>query len=239
MIRRLLDLIFPPICELCGKLQKEGLPLCDSCSESLPRIHDPFCQKCGEEFSGQIDESFTCPNCDQIDLAFEFARSPLGASLGARKLVHSLKYRRRFFLSDTLARFLLEALENDSRLKNLPFDTLLVPVPLHWHRQQKRQGNQAYEIAQSFAKLSGLPLSPVLKRTRHTQTQTCLTRKERLTNLKGAFLIRPKQLPEIKDATILLIDDVFTTGATAHECTKVLLKTGKAKRVIVLTLMRG
>ena len=131
MIRRLLDLIFPPLCELCGELQRDDRNLCDSCFDELPRIHDPFCRKCGEEFPGQIDDEFSCPNCTKIELAFEFARSPLSASPGARELVHALKYRSRFYLSHDLARFFLESLENDPRLKELPAETLLIPVPLH------------------------------------------------------------------------------------------------------------
>ncbi|MGC6426666.1 MAG: ComF family protein [Akkermansiaceae bacterium] len=239
MIRRFLDLLFPPLCELCGELQSHGINICDSCFESLPRIKDPFCRKCGEEFPGQIDDEFACPNCTEIELAFEFARSPLSASQGARALIHSLKYRSRFYLSSDLARFLLEVLGNDPRLADLPKNTLLVPVPLHWVRQQKRHGNQALELAKSLARLSGIPLCPALKRTRRTQTQTRLTRKERLTNLKGAFQIRPKMLPELENATVLLIDDVFTTGSTSHECAKLLSAKGKAARIIILTLVRG
>lgn len=239
MIRRLLDFVFPPLCELCRELQTDGLTICDPCFDKLSRIHDPFCRKCGEEFPGQIDEEFACPNCTGIDLAFDFARSPLSSSPGARELVHALKYRSRYYLSSDLARFLMEILESDSRLSNLPENTLLIPVPLHWIRQQRRQGNQAHELDQSLAKHSGLPLFPALKRIRRTQTQTRLTRKERLSNLKGAFVIKPQMLAGIENATVLLIDDVFTTGSTADECAKLLNQKGKAVRVIVLTLMRG
>lgn len=239
MIRKLLDLCFPPLCELCGELQSDGVTLCKPCFDKLPRIEQPYCIKCGEEFPGVIDEEFSCPNCTDIRLDFDFARSPLSASLGARQLIHSLKYRSRFYLADDLARFFTEMLESEPRLSALPKNTCVIPVPMHWIRHQRRQGNQAHELAQSFCKLTGKHFSPALKRVHHTQTQTRLTRKQRLTNLKNAFAIRPKFQKDLTGATILLIDDVFTTGSTAHECSRLLKKEGKVESVIILTLVRG
>lgn len=239
MIRKLLDLCFPPLCELCGELQSQGTTLCESCFDHLPRIKLPYCKKCGEEFPGVIDEEFSCPNCTDIRLDFDFARSPLSTSGGARELIHSLKYRSRFYLANDLAKFFTEMFESDPRLANLPQNTVVIPVPLHWFRHQRRQGNQAHELAQGFCKLTGHHLSPALKRVRHTQTQTRLTRKQRLTNLKNAFAIRPKFQDDLAEATVLLFDDVFTTGSTAHECSRLLKKEGKVKSVIILTLVRG
>lgn len=112
-------------------------------------------------------------------------------------------------------------------------------MPLHWLRKQWRHGNQAYELAHSLAKLSELSLCPTLKRTRHTHTQTRLTRTERLNNLKGAFIIHARFKAAIQGAHILLIDDVFTTGSTAHECSKVLIKEGNVASVAIITLMRS
>lgn len=112
MIRRALDFIYPPLCELCGELQREGRNLCDTCSDLLPRINAPFCQKCGEAFEGQIEEEFSCPNCTNINLAFDFARSPLATSAEARQLIHALKYQRKFQLSDDLAPFFSGAFPN-------------------------------------------------------------------------------------------------------------------------------
>lgn len=133
----------------------------------------------------------------------------------------------------------MELLEEDPRLAKLPTNTFIIPVPLYWLRHQRRQGNQAHELAQSLSKLSGISLSPALKRVRHTRSQTRLTRKERLTNLKNAFIIRPQFLDGLANTTILLIDDVFTTGSTAHECARLLKSSGKVKNVIILTLVRG
>ncbi|MDB4570220.1 ComF family protein, partial [Akkermansiaceae bacterium] len=170
---------------------------------------------------------------------FDFARSPLHAAGPARELVHALKYRSRFYLSDELGPFFMELLENDERLQNLPKDSLIIPVPLHWWRQQVRQGNQAHELAKAFSTLSGHILFPALQRVRRTETQTRLTRKQRLSNLHNAFRIREKMREKLAGKTVILIDDVFTTGSTAHECARLLKKKGLVERVIVLTLLRG
>jgi len=239
MIARLLDFVFPPLCELCQGVLTHGHSLCKECAKNLKRVEAPFCQKCGEPFDGQISGDFSCPNCSQIQLDFDFARSPLQAAGPARELIHALKYRSRFYLSEELAPFLSEVLKNDDRLSDLPRNTLVVPVPLHWWRQQVRQGNQALELAKAFTKHSGLTLYPALKRARRTETQTRLTRKERLSNLRDAFEIRSKMRENLAASTVILIDDVFTTGSTAHECARLLKSKAQVDRVIVLTLLRG
>jgi len=239
MIAGLLDLCFPPLCELCQTSLDKGHSLCRDCADGLQRIEEPFCQKCGEGFEGQIAGEFSCPNCSNITLDFDFARSPLKASGPSRELVHALKYRSRFYLSDELAAFFIELMGTDSRLHNLPESTVVTPVPLHWWRQQMRQGNQALELAKAFCRRSGLRLLPALKRIRRTETQTRLTRKQRLSNLRNAFAIHKKERENLKGATVILIDDVFTTGSTAHECARLLKKEAAVDRVIVLTLLRG
>ena len=239
MIARILDLFFPPLCELCREVLNDGHSLCQNCANDLRRINPPFCLKCGEDFEGQIEGEFECPNCTNVRLDFDFARSPLHAAGTARELIHALKYRSRFYLADELAPFFIELLESDDRLQNLAKDTLVIPVPLHWWRQQVRQGNQANELAKAFSKASDLPYFPALQRIRRTETQTRLTRKQRLSNLKGAFRIREKMREKLAKKTVILIDDVFTTGSTAHECARLLKKKGLVEKVIVLTLLRG
>ena len=112
-----------------------------------------------------------------------------------------------------------------------------MPVPLHRSRQMERQFNQAEEIARSIAIETGLPVSRLLKRVRRTETQTRLSRRQRMENLRGAFMLR-EPFPGIVPPGFLLVDDVFTTGSTVDECAKVLRKAG-ASRIAVLTVMRG
>lgn len=239
MIARMLDFLYPALCELCQKSLEGGRSICSSCADQLPRIKEPFCQNCGETFEGNIKGDFQCQNCLGLTHDFHFARASLKGLAMPFHLVHSLKYRRRFFIARDLAHFLLETWEEDPRFRELGKNTLLLPVPLHWRRQQWRQGNQAYELARELSKLSGLPYLNSLKRVRSTRTQTKLNRKQRLSNLRGAFVVKKSHLERLRGTNIILIDDVFTTGATAHECTRVLKHDGKAAKVAVLTLVRG
>lgn len=235
---RLLDFLYPALCEPCKAPLSRGGSLCPACFDQLPRIQAPFCSTCGEVFDGQLDGDFRCQNCLGLSHDFTFARASLKGLELSFHLVHSLKYLRQFFLARDLARFLYETFEDDERFRDF-HDAILVPVPLHWRRQQWRQGNQAYELARELAKLSGLPLCNALRRSRATQTQTKLNRKQRLSNLRGVFQIKKRHLKTVQGRRIILIDDVFTTGATAHECTRVLRSVALSPGVAVLTLVRG
>lgn len=235
---RLLDFIYPALCEICETELQNGKSLCDSCRSDLPRVIPPFCERCGEPFEGAISETFQCPNCREIDFTFEFARASLSSSEDGRFLIHRFKYLRRFYLASELAELIREIFENDQRLGKIT-DAILIPVPLFWWRRQVRTANQALELARQLSKISNLPLMDALKRTRHTTTQTRLPRKIRLKNLRGAFTLRPKFNDELKGKTVFLIDDVFTTGSTAEECARILKKDGAVSQVIVLTALRG
>ncbi|MGE9267674.1 MAG: ComF family protein [Verrucomicrobiales bacterium] len=238
MWSQLLDSLFPSFCEFCRCQLDQGRNLCPDCLDALPRLTPPFCDRCGEHFDGQIDNNFTCPNCHDIHFDFDFARAPLTLNEQSLHLIHQIKYQRQFFFARDLAPLLAELLRSDPALNHLQ-DALLVPVPLHPNRQRHRKRNQAEEIARALASHCDFPLLPALKRTRHTTTQTRLNRSQRLKNLKGAFAIRPRHLPRLRQATVILIDDVFTTGSTLQECAKTLRYDGKAAKIIALTLARG
>ncbi len=239
MLQRLLDCFYPALCELCQKSLKNGRSLCTTCAEDLPKISEPFCQNCGETFDGNIEGHFQCNNCLGSTHDFHFARAALKGHTLPFHLVHSLKYRRHFYIARELARFLAETWKEDDRFRQLGANAILIPVPLHWRRQQTRHANQAFELAREMSKLTGLPFRNALKRARPTLTQTKLNRKQRLSNLHGAFQMKKRHLPHLRRANVILIDDVFTTGATAHECTRVLKHQGKASKVAILTLVRG
>jgi ComF family protein len=237
----LLDLLFPPACEICHEVQQQGKYLCEHCNKNLPRITEPCCEKCGEMFEGNIQSSFVCPNCAGLDYAFSFARPVLDCSDAARELIHHFKYSRAIHLARDLASIAAEAFDDPRFQRALEQRWPLVPVPLHWRRRQHRFFNQSEEIARHLGKMLDLPVVPALKRIRATETQTHLSRKKRLQNLRGAMqlsrqgkaLLR-KNPPE----GAVLIDDVFTTGATVHECAKI-LHANRFENVVVVTVMRG
>jgi len=238
-----LDWIYPPICEVCGCGLSKGRALCESCFADLPRIVSPFCGVCGESFQGQIDGAFDCPNCKEVSFNFEFALAALDRSDEALELVHRLKYGRELHLAGELGRLASRALDDRRFSVAIAEKWPLVPVPLHLSRHRERQFNQAEEISLSISKEAELPVGNLLKRVRRTVTQTRLSRKQRMDNLKGAFAIRrgwftKNPITSLEASGVILVDDVFTTGSTVDACAKVLRKAG-VKRVAVLTVLRG
>jgi len=237
---RLLDLLYPPLCELCGEGLKNGRALCGACSEDLPRLRLPFCKSCGEAFEGEIDGEFTCPNCATLEFSFEFARSALVRDSRSLDLIHRLKYGREVHLAAELGWLGAEAFEDPRLAPALLGNWPLVPVPLHRKRQQGRHFNQAEELARALSHHTNLPLLDALLRHRSTETQTLLTRKQRLENLRGAFSLSTQGRRWVKKFPVgaILIDDVLTTGSTVDECAKT-LRLGGFQKVIVVTIMRG
>jgi competence protein ComFC len=232
-----LDWLYPPVCEICGLGLSRGKALCEPCAERLPRIAPPFCDVCGEPFQGLIDGSFDCPNCKEISFHFEFARAAMDRCDATLDLIHRLKYGREIHLGAELGRLACRAFADRRLAVALEEKWPLVPVPLHRSRQMERQFNQAEEIARSISIETGLPVSRLLKRVRRTETQTRLSRKQRMDNLRGAFTLRGALTCDLPPG-YLLVDDVFTTGSTVDECAKILRKAGVG-RIAVLTVMRG
>jgi len=238
--RRALDLLYPPLCESCGAGLSDNRWLCAACAGRLPRIAAPFCAVCGEGFFGRIEGEFSCPNCQNLDLAFDFARAALnGDSEEARALVHALKYRRGLHLGRDLAALMAEAFSDPRLAAAVEEKWPLIPIPLHAKRMRHRHFNQAGELGHHLGRLLGLPVVAALRRVRATPTQTRLTRKHRLENLAGAFVLAPAAAKLRGCSRVILIDDVLTTGATSHECAKVLKSQAGIGQVAVVTLLRS
>lgn len=237
---RLLDVLYPSACALCDAPLRFGQCLCQECHADLPPLRAPFCEVCGECFDGAIDRPFACPNCGELDFAFTFARPAMRHDARTRSLIHRVKYGREVHLAAGLAWLAEEAFADPRLAEALESHWPLVPVPLHWRRRQHRYFNQAREIALHLGRRFGLRVCPALKRNRGTETQTHLTRHQRLANLNGAFQVTAagRRLVDQEIPGVILIDDVFTTGATVHECARTLKKAGLQK-VIVVTVMRG
>ena len=234
-VRSGLGLLYPLTCPACDTgLPGSGGPgqFCSSCKTAIVHIRSPFCDTCSEPFTGAITAAFNCPKCLGEKHAFDFALCPVLSRGPVRETIHRFKYGRDIILRQALARLMRGKLK-DPRLMGETW--LLVPVPLHPRRERERGFNQSTELARSLAALSGLRCVQALKRIRYTESQAGLEREKRLQNLKGAFAIRRMA----KDRCVLLIDDVFTTGATASECARILKKDGGARRVAVLTAARA
>ncbi|MFT5468682.1 MAG: competence protein ComFC [Verrucomicrobiales bacterium] len=237
---RAFGLVFPRLCPGCERpLSPESeFPVCEPCQERIYPLEAPFCQVCCEKFHGELGDSFTCFTCKNQKPAFDFARTGFHAFDLIRELVHEFKYSRQMQLGPLLATLLGRALE-DRRFAN--GDWVLVPVPLHPARKRERQFNQAEELCRLLCKTRELKMVNALRRIRYTGSQAQLEQHERLTNLKGAFAMSrsKRKRDSVSNANVILVDDILTTGSTAHECAKVLKEFGNSPKVAVITIARA
>lgn len=201
--------------------------LCDECLKILPRSASHVCEKCGESLDSLANYCLSCK--DHVERYFKLARAPLLYDGMVIKLIHDLKYHNRQYVGEYLSRMLV-----DEYVKH-NFDVdIVVPVPLNPNREKARGYNQAFLISVSFEKELKLPIDTTnFIRTIDTPTQTQLTKDERKRNLEKAFKVVDKSI--YKNKKILLIDDVYTTGATMEEASKTLIKAG-AKEVYCLSV---
>ncbi len=224
-----LTLLYPPRCLVCKMLGASGL--CAACAGQISPIPAPFCAVCGHT----LTES-RCANCAAQTPAFVRSRS-LGAYDGVlRHAIHQFKYRDRPQLAVPLGRLLAAyARAHASELNGLRFDALL-PVPIHPARQRVRGYNQSERLARVLGEELRLPLLNTLVRARSTRPQVGLSGEARRTNLQGAFTVKQPDL--VQSQTLLLIDDVVTSGSSLHECAAALTTAG-ANAVYALTLAAG
>lgn len=187
-----------------------------------------------------IDRPFACPNCDDLRFSFDFARPATIRDDRTLELVHRLKYNREIHLAGELGRLAAGSFDDARLLPALAEAWPLVPVPLHRKRRKERHFNQAAEISCALSRLTGLPVLHALRRTRETETQTMLSRRQRMENLRGAFDVTRRGHRWIAASPLgaVLVDDVLTTGSTVNECAKTLRRAG-FQRVFVVTVMRG
>jgi len=228
----LTDLIFPPYCLNCKRrLPVRQLPLlCNDCGNAIPYITSPYCLCCGKPFSTGKDH--LCGACLNDVFLFNRARSALSYSGRIPFLICAFKYGRDLSTLSSLA-----FIATQSRAyKELKTPDIIIPVPLHKKRLQQRGFNQALLLAQAiFPQWKKRIDYHALVRHQNTIAQTNLNHAQRKSNVSGAFLVKNPKMVESR--RILLVDDVFTTGSTANECSKNLLSAG-ATEVEVFTLAR-
>lgn len=231
-----LAFLYPEACQLCGERRakiEEGL-VCSRCWTQVRFIRPPFCDRCGLPFEGAITTQFECTNCRDMELHFTSARSAVVAKGVVLEAIHRYKYQQAMwfepFLTDL---FLREAL---SALRAGQWDCV-VPVPLFPAKEREREFNQAERLAAALAQALGIPLhNRWLQRVRPTTTQTRLTRAQRAANVRRAFAVRAGV--KLSGQRVIVVDDVFTTGATTSACARVLQAAGGGA-VCVWTVARG
>lgn len=226
----LVDVLTPPKCLICKADVTEGAALCLSCWQRLQLIDEPVCNALGTPFEYDQGEGALSPAAIADPPPWDRARAAVAFDEASRPIVHLLKYRDRPEAGLAMARMMLGA-----GRRIMAESDVLVPVPLHRLRLWWRRFNQAAMLARELARLSGKPfIHDVLLRQMPTRPQVGLTAEERRRNVRRAFLVPPERRSMIEGRSVLLVDDVRTTGATAAACAQTLKDAGAA-RVNVLT----
>ncbi len=234
MTAGLFNLLLPDDCRLCetplGNVSR--IPVCPACLLSVrPLQAEYFCRSCRTPFvdAYPLDEHDLCTVCRESQVNFDAAYSYGSYDGSLRDLIHLFKYARIDSLSTPLSRLMIRAMPRDER-----FDAVMA-VPMHWWKRWERGFNQAELLAKPVARSLGVPLKHNLRRPKRGQAQAGLGHMERLENLQTVF--RVSEPRELAGKRILLIDDVFTTGATLRAAAGVLREAG-AIRICAMTLAR-
>lgn len=230
--RTVLDMVYPPCCVICKvRIFADRRVVCDGCGSGLLSVDAPYCERCGGPLCTPVA---SCPACPGRTFYFDGAYSGFEFNRPLQDLIHQLKYRNRPGIGRFLGSLLAKRVEREP---GIPHITGVVPVPLHPVRKRERGYNQSAYIARGISDETGIPvLENVLGRNRNTPTQTSLCPEARMANVEGVFDVARSDA--VRGATVSLVDDIFTTGATINSCARALLQAG-AGRVFALTVARA
>ena len=231
-----LGLFFPETCQLCHAERATPTDgyVGPRCWSQVRFIRAPFCERCGLPFEGNLTTKFVCTNCHDLDLHFSSARSSVVARTVVLEAIHRFKYSGALWFENFLADLLLRAAVPVLRAEK--WDGI-IPVPLHPVKEREREFNQAEVLARHLGDALKIPVeTKILRRISPTLTQTKLTRDQRASNMAGAFAVRTGL--RLDGRKFILLDDVFTTGATTNACAKALRRAGAAEPC-VWTVARG
>lgn len=238
-LEALLGLLYPAVCQLCGEGRATAVEgyVCSACRTrpgAVRPITAPYCDRCGLGFDGVAGGRFECGHCAGLELHFRFARAAVVATDVVLRVIHAYKYHRAVWFEPFLAGLLVQAATPE--LRSAGWDWI-VPVPLFSVREREREFNQSARLGLWLSRATGIPLATrLLCRERATRTQTQLSRRARLENMRGAFARTTVAWP--RGARVVLVDDVLTTGATTSACARTLREAGAAD-VCVWTVARG
>ena len=231
VLRHIVDFALPPRCPGCGEIVAEPHRFCLACWTALTFLGDPCCVRCGLPFPYGAGEEASCGRCLADPPRFDRLRAAVAYGEVARKVALKLKYSGRPGVAGTLARFMARHIAPAE-------GAVLVPVPLHRWRIWSRGYNQAALIASALSGQCNVPAAQdVLRRVRATPPLKGMGRRERAEAVRGVFRVTEEGKALLRGRTAILIDDVFTSGATANACAKALKRAGAA-RVEVLCWAR-
>lgn len=213
------------------EIRKNGHGICPACRQSLPYVLEPRCMKCGKPV--RTEEQEYCTDCTRHDLAFEQGRSVWTHTGNVPQAVYQFKFHNKRYYAEIFAQAMWERYGRwigEKKIKTI------IPVPLHPSKRRRRGFNQAELLAEELGKRAGLPVEArAVIRLKKTRPQKQLNHNERQRNLKGAFGVKRDWSPV---DTVLLVDDIYTTGNTIHRIAKVLQRAG-VQKVYFLTISIG
>jgi len=216
-------LLYPKKCPLCDKtlvFLEDGV--CDICEKNQPKVVAPFCMKCGKTVE-DVEQEY-CADCVAIPKSFEKGYPAFSYRDGIKDAIYAFKYKNQRYYAEYFSDSILQLYKEELQQLNLDG---IVPVPVHKYKKRQRGYNQAEVLADCLAKELQLPMYPsYLLRVENTNPQKELNDKIRIKNLKNAFKIGENAI-ELKK--VLLVDDIYTSGATIEACTRILLEAGVQK----------
>ena len=229
----LIHAVFPPECLSCRARVASDDGLCGPCWRDTAFITGDVCDACGVQMRGYVQSGDRCDDCLRVARPWSQGRAALLYKDRGRSLVLALKHADRHDIVKPAGRWMAKVAQDI-----LKADALVVPVPLHWSRMVRRKYNQASLLGQAMARHLETPFcADVLKRTHATDTLDGKSRDQRFAELSGVMAINPKRAQLIKGRSVLLVDDVMTSGATLAACADACLGS-QASEVCVVTLAR-
>ena len=227
LIRPIVDFALPPRCPGCGAITEEPHRFCIGCWSQLVFLGEPCCAICALPFEYDAGAGSLCGGCSAERPRFDRLRAAVAYGDIPRAVALKLKYGGRPGVAETMARFMVRHLDGAE-------GALLAPVPLHRWRIWRRGYNQAALIASALARQTGLEAKlDLIERVRATPPLKGMNARQRRDALRGAFKIAPRHKELVHGRTIVLVDDVFTSGATANGCARMLKRAGAGEvRVI-------
>jgi ComF family protein len=221
---QLLDFALPPRCPGCGAITGSDHSFCLPCWQALHFLGEPCCHRCGLPFPYDQGQEAECGACIAEPPVYDRLRAAVAYGEIARTVALKLKYGGKPAAAKTLAHFMQRHLHGPDEA------ALLIPVPLHRWRIWRRGYNQAALIASALARRTGRRAElHLLRRVKATPVLRGLGRRDRALAVRGAFAVAPEARDALTGRTVILVDDVYTSGATANACAKALKRAGAAR----------
>ena len=218
-------------CLACRREILDGtkFSMCRNCLENIERITGNLCEKCGDIVN---NENKFCDRCKNTGFSFSSSRSFAYYTDSSAEIIKRFKYSGKKYYGKYIAEFMFK---NKKYFEGVDYLTF---VPIGKKRKRERGFNQAEEMANELSKLSGIPVLKTLQKVGSEKHQAGLSQKQRQENLSGSFKLNDDIVDKIKGKVLMIVDDVFTTGATLSECAKVLSKNSKPKKIVCYTFAK-